>query len=504
MSWLNFNLVPYIASKRILPDTQVATQRGVQTRDLMNYLAGIKCWAKRHKVTVFALKRDQMKGFDYLSPQGMYDASTLTTSLGHHYLNDLMANDPNTLIITSGTARKADPHLPDDHIQVPVVMAEATDDSFIFALTLASLRRAALAMERFQFAYGWLTQWLKSVAYVLEPTSDHPNEVEFDSITNIMGVDPLIITTHKVKLIVNELDFLRAKVDDPHARYEELRAVIDNFTFPKFLHRTPITLLRKIVKQNIISKCRALLSLQPIKRADAEDLDRRVKAKIHMELGMPFLPNPDILTLPVDLRGLDFPSIARINDSTAIDGLHRDLNHPIPSYRHLALITLADWTCSINGRNVFILHGELMGLIVCLVLTDSHGNESVLYTNHLNAVRLIDDSKTVIDQRQRLRGMNGRSYYRWILNLASRNPLKITYTPGHSEEVSIPARLNFEADHYASSAQRRLHDVPTAPIPTFFMDEFTFYTPDDGWIESSIRTFVEKALILSTSKKASA
>ncbi|KAJ7477766.1 hypothetical protein B0H11DRAFT_2424813, partial [Mycena galericulata] len=145
-----------------------------------------------------------------------------------------------------------------------------------------------------------------------------------------------------------------------------------------------------------------------------------------------------------------------------------------------------------------------MGLIVCLVITDSHGNESVLYTDHLNAVRLIDDSKTVIDQRQRLRGMNGRSYYRWILNLASRNPLKITYTPGHSEEVSIPARLNFEADHYASSAQRRLHDVPTAPIPTFFMDEFTFYTPDDGWIESSIRTFVEKALILSASKKASA
>jgi hypothetical protein len=50
MSWLNFNLVPYIAHLRILPDTQVATQQGVQTRDLISYLSSISCWAKRHKV----------------------------------------------------------------------------------------------------------------------------------------------------------------------------------------------------------------------------------------------------------------------------------------------------------------------------------------------------------------------------------------------------------------------------------------------------------------------
>ncbi|KAJ7670992.1 hypothetical protein B0H14DRAFT_3691206 [Mycena olivaceomarginata] len=74
MSWLNFNLVPYIAHIRILPETQVATQEGVQTRDLISYLSGIKSWARRHKTTVYTLKQDQMKGFDYLSPQGMYDA----------------------------------------------------------------------------------------------------------------------------------------------------------------------------------------------------------------------------------------------------------------------------------------------------------------------------------------------------------------------------------------------------------------------------------------------
>ena len=74
MTWLNASLIRYSAEKRILPDTQVAAQPGVQTRDLMSYLSGVKCWANRNKQPVYALKRDQMKGFDYLSPEGFYDA----------------------------------------------------------------------------------------------------------------------------------------------------------------------------------------------------------------------------------------------------------------------------------------------------------------------------------------------------------------------------------------------------------------------------------------------
>ncbi|KAJ6631046.1 hypothetical protein B0H10DRAFT_1773796 [Mycena sp. CBHHK59/15] len=613
MSWLNFNFVPYLTKTRILPDTQVATQQGVQTQDLMSYLTSIKCWSKRHKVEVFALKRDQMKGFDYLAPQGMYDAveayglptsiidldraaqtdtkcfirtahgtaepititgvtkqggslspvkSTLTTSLGHHYLNDLMSSDPDVLIITSGIAEKADPHLPDDNLWTTIAMTEATDDSYIFSRTLPSLRR---------------------------------------------------------NLTINELDFLRAKVDDPKSRYEELKSFIKDFTFPKFLRRPPITLLRKIVKQNIVSKARALLSLQPIKRINAEDLDTRIKMKIHTESGMPFTPSMDILTLPIDLHGLGFPSLTRINDGIAIDGLHRDLNHVIPSYRIMARITLADWTCSINnctnpldahgltrnfalhadripygwitaqkamsstfpklalkrtdlprilsgdvslshilstfhnhlpavqcpnghvlhslrakgicqlkdmgqwqmladgkwispsngsmipaaagvldhksvtaaltgpktlvlkieGHNIFILHGELVRLIMCLIISNPDDVNTALYSDHMNAIRLIEDSKTA-------------------------NPLKIIYTPRHSDEVSLPARLNFEADHYVSSAQRHIQDIFTAPILMFFMDDFTFHTPEDGWIEPNICTYVDKVQIAATSKRIAA
>ena len=57
--------------------------------------------------------------------------------------------------------------------------------------------------------------------------------------------------------------------------------------------------------------------------------------------------NTDILTLPVEHHGLDFPSIAWMNMGLVAEGLACDLNHHIPVYQHVAHITLADWTCGI-------------------------------------------------------------------------------------------------------------------------------------------------------------
>jgi hypothetical protein len=56
MTWLNHLLTPYIATNHILPDMQVATQQGVQMRDLTSFLAGMITWANHHKTTVYALK----------------------------------------------------------------------------------------------------------------------------------------------------------------------------------------------------------------------------------------------------------------------------------------------------------------------------------------------------------------------------------------------------------------------------------------------------------------
>ncbi|KAJ6600482.1 hypothetical protein DFH09DRAFT_901420, partial [Mycena vulgaris] len=417
---LVLQLVNYSVMNSIFPG-DVATQQDVQTRDLMSYLAGIKCWAARQKEPVYAIKRDQMKGFDYLSPEGMYDAvrayglpsqiididhesqtdvkcyirtaygntepiiitgvnkqggpmsplkSTLTTSLSHHYLNNLLSTDPNALIITTATFKKADPHLPDDHLKLHVAMTEATDGSYLFATSLQSLRRNTLEMERFQFAYGWLTQWTKTVAYTLQVTGTLPNTVSFDSVTNQKGVDPMLITKHDVPLIKDELDFLRAKVDNPGARFDELKSMIDAFIFPKFIGRSPITLLRKVTSQCLISRCRALLSLQPIKQVDAEELDRRIMRKVHDELGMPYTPNTKILGLPFKHHGLEFPSLVRINAGIVVDGLARDLNHHITAYRKMARITMADWTCSINDC-INPIDGAVL-LSHCSMIHDRH------------------------------------------------------------------------------------------------------------------------------------
>ncbi|TFK17261.1 hypothetical protein FA15DRAFT_736109 [Coprinopsis marcescibilis] len=341
MSWLNYSLINYAAKKNILPNTQVAAQPGVQTRDLMSFLAGIKTWSLRNKKPVYAVKRDQMKGFDYLSPDGFYDAvrayglpesindidraaqtdtkcfiktaygitqpitvsgvnkqggalsplkSTFTTSMGHYYLHDVLSDDPDALRISSTTHQQGDPHTPEDSQTLLVSMVEATDDSYIFSTSQKSLLTNTLQMERFQ-----------------------------------------------------------TKVDDPASRFEELKEIIETFQFPTIIGRLPITLARKIVAQNIVSRCRALLYLQPIKQNDAESLDKLIIRRVHQLTGFPFSPNTEIATLPISALGLGFPSIARINAGIALNGINHDLNHHLYAYRTLAQITLNDWMCEKNN-----------------------------------------------------------------------------------------------------------------------------------------------------------
>jgi hypothetical protein len=765
MTWLNQCLIKYAADKHTLPDTQVAAQPGVQTRDLMSYLAGVKCWANRHKQPVYAIKRDQMKGFDYLSSDGFYDVirayglpseiidldraaqhevkcfiqtaygatmpitvsgvskqggpasplkSTFTTSMGHYYLCDVLKTDDDALVITSSSKERKDPHIVDVKLQILVAMVEATDNSYIFSKSIDSLRKNTLIMEQFQYAYGWLTNWTKSNAYLLAPEQGkiYPETITFDSVSVGQEVDPLTIINHTIALIKDDMDFLRTKVDNPKARFNELKQFIEEFQFPTVIGRLPITIIRKLTAQNIISKCRALLSLQPIMPLDAIKLDRQIIQKVHDTLGFPFRPSTEIATLPVSLHGFSFPSLSKINASLSVEGLHRDLNHHIPAYQYMSLITRADWMCEkagctnpldgnglnrdyrrqlknipaswivaqntmanlslslkrtdqsdilqgdvsishivnicnhkipqdyrtvngttvlclkgkdisllkdignwiidvegnikigirqrnmdrrwtqaartnwtkvaamieqhlrmddlttgmpdlaipqdirerraqyqiqslvgtsrfapstytdgktwatdgsmlpasagildpktimgaatgasslvmrVPGRNVSILHGEQLGLIIALILSENSDECQMLtqvLTDHLNSVRLIDDSQTNISQIPRLRFMNGRSYYRWILSTISRRfhaNINIRYTLGHSNDKSMEAQMNAEADHLASLTQKTFKDLPEAPLPTFHMNEFTFYHPTDGWIESNITQYI--------------
>ncbi|KAK7015985.1 hypothetical protein R3P38DRAFT_2786379 [Favolaschia claudopus] len=499
-----------------------------------------------------------------------------------------------------------------------------------------------------------------------------PRPIEINDFRALLrkGTDPSTVQEHEVALIQDGLDFLRTKVDDPAARFNELYDFIDSFSFPRFTTRAPFTLFRKIANQIIISRCRALLSLQPVSHADAERLDTRIAARIHEQTGMPYIFNSRILNLPIHDHGMGVFSVARINAGLVADGLrpHHILSeqglslrktdhtaigtgdisishalklcnrHSLASsiktdgntdrvlrskgFRRLsdigtwifpdsgeAVFRLVDtpfsgtydrswtipqqahWTRAVHllsqmqtdwlfvgapnlllspslrrkeaetrihelvhtsafapsvttselslppefwgsdgsmvaasasiglSRSVtaaatgtstlalrlddcsaFILHGELMGLIMALVLMEP---SSILFSDHLNSTRLIDDSKSFASQETRLRNMNGRSYYRWIFDLVKVKRASILYTPGHSSDSSTAATLNNEADFYASRAQRHSRHVASAPIPTFFMDEFTFYSHDlhEGWMEANIRTTLDTMMSQKTVRK---
>ncbi len=87
--------------------------------------------------------------------------------------------------------------------------------------------------------------------------------------------------------------------------------------------------------------------------------------------------------------------------------------------------------------------------------------------------------------------MNGRSYYCWLLDLVKQFKTRIDYTPGHSNEITVEAKLNNEADFYASTSQKFAKSLPVAPIPTFYMNDFTFHSKSDGWIESNIPFYID-------------
>ncbi|KAK0504528.1 hypothetical protein EDD18DRAFT_1343302 [Armillaria luteobubalina] len=397
-------------------------------------------------------------------------------------------------------------------------MAEATDNSFVFANSLMGLQYFCLSMERFQFAYGWLTQWTKTLVYALQVRGEIPKTVAMPSITNKPGVNPWKITYHPVPVHVNQMEMLRTQVNNSARRFQELRDFINDFTIPKFSIRLPITLLRKITMQNLASRARALLSLQPVTTCEAEQLDHMITAKVHNLLGFPFWPLTDILTLPIAAMGFEFPSITRINLGIAINSVARDLNHHVPAYKAMAHITLADWTSTagtldvktitaavsgpislavlVTGKNNSILHSELMGLIMDHVLSQSWQGTQKLFSDHLNSVRITQDSKATGGNEAKLQHIPARSYYRWIVDIQTSSPhISLEYTPGHSCQRTMPATLNDEADHFASWAQKHRNQLPVALIPTFFMDEFTFWTPDNGWIESEIKSFINSSMV---------
>jgi len=385
-SWFAQYLQTLAWDLNILSQTQIATQRRVQIGDLTLFLANIQCAAKATSKTIYALKRDHTKGFDFLSPTGFEDVVqayglpqsiiqferaraenvkmqlktqdglgtpfftngqtkqgdaaspikyTLTMSMMVHWLQDTFVDKVPVL----RTVNAAHPHTTLDGIALPLLMVEAMDDSILLASSWTDLEAMAQASETFQRAYGIQTAWNspdKTVAFTLgRPLRQAPNDI-------FMTVDGI---RHTIPLTLNP-SFLKCPINDPQQMMDRIVNVVSDFPLPPALNLSP-NFIRKAINTILIPRIRPLLALQPISLNMAIQVDKYIADKICRALKLPTAA-ANLWTIPIQHGGFGFPAITAINNEVAFAAVYRALNHHLPPLRQAAQIVLANWTCSNN------------------------------------------------------------------------------------------------------------------------------------------------------------
>jgi hypothetical protein len=373
----------------------------------------LQSWSARHKTPLYVLKKDQQKGFDFLSLQSFYDAVDfygLPTSLRDFDIASqqdvpccvLPAHGLTNSIAISGVNRQGDnralirftistamcswylderakyfdqhsglstsvlmethqckikaPHTPvDKDSNVRITTVEMMDDSLLIARSLPAVTILHEEQEKFHFTYGAITAVGpdKTCLCIL----NEPNSTLTTASINMRKVKEIRVVRMGIWEILwekmdipisTELKFLKTDIDNQKAMFDNMTSIIKGFTLPASPIRLPITATRRVISQLLIPKISQKLRLQPISRHQASQLDMRIADMIHDYYGWTSRVAADILMLPIEDHGFGFPSLADINATVAIKGLHRDLNYKVREIRVLAEITLQDWTCQGN------------------------------------------------------------------------------------------------------------------------------------------------------------
>ncbi|KIK69396.1 hypothetical protein GYMLUDRAFT_53808 [Collybiopsis luxurians FD-317 M1] len=123
---------------------------------------------------------------------------------------------------------------------------------------------------------------------------------------------------------------------------------------------------------------------------------------------------------------------------------------------------------------------------------------SILYTDHLDFSRLINDASISPLLPYSWSSLPACSLFRWIMNVighCNHSP-SITYTAAHTGSSNIPSIANHFADIIASKSQSSPIPPPSIPIPTFLgMDSFTLYSHSHSYIESSVSAYIHSSLV---------
>ena len=129
----------------------------------------------------------------------------------------------------------------------------------------------------FSSHYGWETVWRKSKFYAYR-TPEFPAPVPANQTIDIPSVNygnpssPETIL-HPVPLTTENTVFLRVPVNRPDIHFLHLQDLITDFEFPILPRQLPITALRRILSQRLVSKLRPLLGFQPLSEKQAASLD---------------------------------------------------------------------------------------------------------------------------------------------------------------------------------------------------------------------------------------
>lgn len=312
----------------------------------------------------------------------------------------------------------------------------------------------------------------------------------------------------QIPVITDHITFLRVPINQPFKQFSFLCDIISNFHFPLVPARLPLTVMRHIVSQCVISKLRPHLALQSISNSHALHLDSLLASKIHQHLHFPFQFPTTLLSTPLDLRGLGFPSISCLNASLAVSGLHRDLTHHLPSFQNMALITLLDWTCLFNRcvhplsppysltRTPNSHHSHLLPFSWLLAVTTlstlqlslQSTDLSFLLHGHVSLQHLHTQFKTLLPKHPSLPTRLSLQFHQQRL-LFSSSIRFLYFPPIHDPNPSLPpfpitfspSPLLFDT-RLANSLS--LAAIPThSPLPGFFPGPFftlaPFFSPKD-------------------------
>ncbi|KAK4703482.1 hypothetical protein P7C70_g2734, partial [Phenoliferia sp. Uapishka_3] len=389
------SLQDYSERRGLIPPEQIATQKGVQGRDSLSFLAQLDCAAKRLQITLYDLLRDQKKGFDLLLPEAGYDAYeffgigkaaaefdrvrlahcdlilktpygaaepfrtegqvkqgdppspvrfSLAMAMGTYWVREMVPEAVVTITTMLGNTNAEQPvphyHTPADLIKLETQAVAAMDDTRIWATSVAQLSKITYLYEVFQETYGSRTDWEKKthVTIIGKMPLVQPETVE------LRGTDGM-----RVVKVVKDYTFLRTDVNNATLRYQECLAIVENAVIPAMeTQRLPQSAVIKVIEQTIISKLRAKVAYQPLRQADAIKLDAAVTRRVQKYFDWVFPLASQILSVPLRDHGFGITSMAAINRTELVTGLLRDLNHHLEPYRKMAQITLADLQCTFN------------------------------------------------------------------------------------------------------------------------------------------------------------